>query len=123
MTGALMQTAQDFWEFCMANNACEESHAHIANKTALEFWDETKRGDWLLWLRNRGAWDFAPEQFEKYLSVIAPVHDEWERELKISEKMLSRSPEESVAYHVAATAKYNEQKAVLIRQIVANPFA
>ena len=61
-----MTTPQDFYDFCVERKACADGLHAIAGLTAAEAWDATNRGDWMMWLRERGAWSFTTEQLQNY---------------------------------------------------------
>ena len=72
-------TAQEFYDFCVRSAACKEGLVEIKGLTLAEWWDKTNRGDWMLWLRDEGVWDFTPVQLAEYHRITAPAWAEYER--------------------------------------------
>ena len=65
-------TAQEFYDFCVDHKACKEGLVEIKGLTLAEWWDKTNRGDWMLWLRDEGVWDFTPVQLAEYRAHHGP---------------------------------------------------
>ena len=72
-------TAPEFYDFCVDHKACEEGLVEIKGLTLAEWWDKTKRGDWMLWLRDEGVWDFTPVQLAEYERIAAQALAEYKR--------------------------------------------
>ena len=97
-------TAQEFYDFCVDHEACEEGLVEIKGLTLAEWWDKTNRGDWMLWLRDKGVWDFTPVQWAEYRRITAPALAEYKR------------------ITAPAWAEYKRITAQAIREIIGNPF-
>ena len=108
-------TAPEFYDFCVDHEACEEGLVEIKGLTLAEWWDETKRGDWMLWLRNKGVWDFTPVQLAEYERITAPA---------LAEYMRTTAPAlaEYKRITAPALAEYGRITAQAIREIIGNPF-
>ena len=69
----IFKTAKKFYDFCVQHEACEEGLAEIKGLTLADWWDKTKRGDYMLWLRKKGVWTFPEPINAKYESYRAPI--------------------------------------------------
>ncbi|MGO9073866.1 MAG: hypothetical protein ACLQEI_06860 [Terriglobales bacterium] len=142
------KTAQEFYDFCVQHVACEEGLAEIKGLTLADWWDKTKRGDYMGWLRENGVWKFpAPidAKYEADLALIdakywadrAPIDAKYRADLApIDAKYWAdRAPIDAKywadlvlinAKHRADLApintKYWADHATLIRSLIGNPF-
>jgi hypothetical protein len=106
------KTADEFYDFCVAHDACEPGLAEIKGKTLASWWEETQHGDWMIWLRKKGVWQFNPEQQLEYLAKRSTLASEYWAKISPLEKD-----------YWSSYADYLAKLAVLIREIVGNPFA
>ncbi len=100
----IFKTAQEFYDFCVQHKACEEGLAEIEGLTLADWWDKTKRGDYMLWLREKGVWTFPAPIDAKYRADRAPIN---------AKHRADRAP---------IDAKYWADLATLIRWLIGNPF-
>ena len=130
-------TAPEFYDFCVDHKACEEGLVEIKGLTLAEWWDKTNRGDWMLWLRNKGVWDFTPVQLAEYERITAQALAEYERitaqALAEYERIAApawaeyhRIEAQALAEYERITAQawaeYHRITAQAIREIIGNPF-
>ena len=141
-------TAPEFYDFCVDHKACEEGLVEIKGLTLAEWWDKTNRGDWMLWLRDEGVWDFTPVQLAEYERIEAQALAEYERTTAsaLAEYMRIEAPAwaeyeritaqawaeyfritartwaEYKRIEAQALAEYERIKAPAIREIIGNPF-
>ena len=130
-------TAQEFYDFCVDHEACEEGLVEIKGLTLAEWWDKTNRGDWMLWLRDEGVWDFTPVQLAEYERITAQAWAEYKRITAPALAEYKRITAQAWAeykritasawakYHrieAQAWAEYRRIEAQAIREIIGNPF-
>ena len=130
-------TAPEFYDFCVDHKACEEGLVEIKGLTLAEWWDKTNRGDWMLWLRDEGVWDFTPVQLAEYERITAQALAEYERitaqALAEYERIAApawaeyhRIEAQALAEYERITAQawaeYHRITAQAIREIIGNPF-
>ena len=130
-------TAQEFYDFCVDHEACEEGLVEIKGLTLAEWWDKTERGNWMLWLRDEGVWDFTPVQLAEYERITAQALAEYKRITAPALAEYKRITAQAWAeykritasawakYHrieAQAWAEYRRIEAQAIREIIGNPF-
>ena len=130
-------TAQEFYDFCVDHEACEEGLVEIKGLTLAEWWDKTDHGNWMLWLRDEGVWDFTPVQLAEYERITAQALAEYKRITAPALAEYKRITAQAWAeykritasawakYHrieAQAWAEYRRIEAQAIREIIGNPF-
>ena len=119
-------TAPEFYNFCVDHKACKEGLVEIKGLTLAEWWDKTNRGDWMLWLRNKGVWDFTPVQLAEYERIKTPALAEYERitapALAEYKRITAQAWAEYKRITAPAWAEYHRIAAQAIREIIGNPF-
>ena len=111
----IFKTAKKFYDFCVQHEACQEGLAEIKGLTLADWWDKTKRGDYMLWLREKGVWTFPEPINAKYGAALAPIYEKYLADLAI----INAKYEADLA---TIDAKYESYHATLIRSLVGNPF-
>ncbi len=111
----IFKTAQEFYDFCVQHEACEEGLAEIEGLTLADWWDKTKRGDYMGWLRENGVWKFPAPIDAKYEADRAPIDAKYRAD---------RAPIDAKykADLAPIDAKYWADLATLIRSLIGNPF-